>query len=388
MDKFKKATFICLLLVFVISFTVMAEDSLETLMSGIENYYQLDYEMALKILNKDINNEDFSQELKVNILYYRTLSQIELFKIVEAKETVSKLKDMGYEFAYIYRKLGEIYLNKKGQFDMPFYNEARKNLEKANILGINSFGLHNDLALSYQGSGNLKQAIKEYELILNKDENAVDFINLATLYKNIGDNKNALIFYKKALESGYEKVSIYINLGDLYINNKEYIKAISMLEKGINIDQDFVALHYKLARAYYLNNRYNNAKSEFNKVVELNQNYYQAYYYLGKIYNSEENWQHSIYNYEQAIKYNPDFADAYIALGNIYLEQENYYKAIASFTSAIEKNETYPEGHYRLAVTYYKLNMREAAIKELKNTLHLNKEYEKARELLDKLMEE
>ncbi len=388
MNKFKKVSFICLLLVFLISFTVMAGDSLETLLSGIENYYQEDYEEAFKILNIDIDREDIPQKLKVNILYYRTLSQIELFKIVEAKDTVSKLKDMGYEFAYIYRKLGEIYLNKKGQFDMPFYNEARKNLEKANKLGINSFALHNDLALSYQGSGNLNKAIKEYELILNKDENAVDFINLASLYKNNGDNQNALKFYKKALENGCEKVSLYINLGDLYINNKDYKKAINVLKKGIKIENNFVALHYKLARAYYLNNDYNNAKSKFNKVTELNQNYYQAYYYLGEIYNSEENWQHSIYNYEQAIKFNPDFADAYIALGNIYLEQENYYKAIASFTSAIEKNETYPEGHYRLAVTYYKLNMKEAAIKELRTTLHLNKEYREARELLDKLLEE
>ena len=38
----------------------------------------------------------------------------------------------------IHWKLGELYLNKDQTYDSPFYNEARKELEKAKSLGISS----------------------------------------------------------------------------------------------------------------------------------------------------------------------------------------------------------------------------------------------------------
>jgi len=385
MLNFKRSIIICLFLVLVLSLTVGAEDNLQILMSGMENYYQGNYKKALNILNKDIEDKNIKQQLKVDILYYRTLSQIKLYNIIEAKKTIKNLANMGYELGYLYRKLGEVYLNKNRQFDYPFYNEARKNLKKANTLGINSVALHNDLAVSYQGLNEIEKAIKEYEYILKKRKDAVNFLNLAELYKEKGDKEKAIKYYSKVLDEDTENISIYINLGDLYLQNNEYKKAVDILKESIKLDNSFAAVYYKLARAYYLSGNYKQSEEKFKEVINRNKNYYQAYYYLGKIYENRENWQFAIYNYEQAIKYNPDFADAYISLGNIYLHQENYYKAISSFTSAIEKNENYPEGHYRLAITYNKLNMKEAAIKELKTTLHLSSDYKQAEKLLTRL---
>jgi len=388
MISLKKSVIICLFLVFVLTLAVGAEDNIKILMSGMEHYFQGDYEQALSKLDIDIEDENIKNELKVNILYYRTLSQIKLYKIIEAKNVMEKLSDIGYEFGYLYRKLGEVYLNKEGQFDYPFYNEARKNLIKAEKLGINSVALHSDLAVSYQGLGETEKAIKEYEYILGKGKNDVNFLNLAELYKEKGYNQEAIKYYKEVLTDDSKNISVYVNLGDLYLKNNEYNNAIDILEEGVKLDNSFAAMYYKLAHAYYLNGDYEQAKAKFEQVISKNENYYQAYYYLGEIYKNKENWQHALYNYEQAVKYNPDFADAYIAMGNIYLKQENYYKAISSFSSAIEKNENYPEGHYRLGITYYRLNMKEAAIKELRTTLHLSSEYKQAEELLNKLTEE
>ncbi len=388
MNKIKVTTIVCLFLILLFTLSLSAEDDLQNLIEGIKSYYQGDYETALTELNKSIVEENINQEIKVNILYYRALAQIELNNIPEAKNTINILRNRGYEFGYLHQKMGELYLNKDKQFDMPFFNEAKKQLEKAVELGINSIALHKDLATAYEGLDNTDKAIEEYEFIMKLDESEVNYLNLASLYSKKGNIEKAIKYYNREIKNGNENAFLYLNLGELHLKNNNYKMAIEVLEKGITFNRELPALYYKLGRAYYLNKDFADAKNIFSRVINLKENYYQAYFHLGQIFRQEENWQEAIYNFEQAIKYNPDYADAYISLGCILLEQENYYKAISNFTLAIEKNETYPEGHYHLARAYLKLNMQEAAVQELRKTLHLNSDHKQAKELLNRLMED
>jgi tetratricopeptide (TPR) repeat protein len=305
---------------------------------GIENYYHNQYQKAITLFDNSLEKNK-NKDWKIDTLYYQTLSYIELNRVVAAKENIKKLKNMGYEFGNIYWELGQLYLNKEEQFDSPFYNEAKDQLEKAKMFGINSPRFHSDLAMAYQGLGKVEKAAREYELALNEEGEAGDYINVANLYKKENQLQKAIKNYKKALEIDPEITSVYFNLGSIYLKQENYQKAIEFLTKGVKIQPSFAALRYRLGNAYYLNNNLSKAREEFNKVIDLNENAYRAYYYLGKIYTQEDKLQKAIYNYEQAIKHNPNYVSAYIALGDIYLEQKNYYKAISQYSTAIEKND-------------------------------------------------
>lgn len=382
-NKYFKTLIVLIVLFTFSSLLIRAEDNL--FLQGINDYYNKMYKEAVEkfqeVLIEDENN--------IEALYYQTLSYLELKDIVKAKGNINLLAEKGYSFGMIHWKLGELYLNKDQTYDSPFYNEARKELEKAKSLGISSARLHSDLAMAYQGLGNLELAAEQYETAIKKGHIVSDYINLATIYKEAGKLDAALDLYAKALQNNPDNISIYINLGDIYLEKGEYTKAIDVLSRGLNLDSTMVAIRTNLALAYYHNRDYQKAIEEFRRVINENPNIYQAYYYLGEIYNGvEQNYELAINYYEQAISYNRSYVRAYLSLGDLYLKNEETYKAMAQYLKALEYNPEYPDAHFRLALAYIQMGMKEAAIEELRKTLHLDSSNNEARLLLNRLQGE
>lgn len=357
------------------------------LIKGVNLFYNGEYQKAIEVFSS-IQKDLSDNKLYVDTLYYQTLSYIKEVDVTKAKDNIEKLKEEGYEFGLIYWRLGEIYLNKNGSFDSPFYNEAKKQLEKASMLGIDSPSFHSDLGNAYQGLGLIEKAIKEYEFALSENNLASDYINLANLYKKVDKFDQALKYYRKSLELEDGSISIYSNIADILTTKGKIDQAITILEKGIEKNDNYFAIYFQLGKAYFVKEEYKQAESEFEKVIEINNNNYKSYYYLAKIHTKNENFSKAVYYYKQALKYNPNYADAYIELGDLYLDKGENYKAISQYSSAVQSNPNYPEGHFHLAKAFMKRDMRNAAISELKETLHLEPDHKEAQKLLDELTEE
>lgn len=79
--------------------------------------------------------------------------------------------------------------------------EARECLEKAAYLAPRSAGIHCNLGLAYQNSGNINKAIGEFETALKLSSSMPEAtLNLAGCYQSVGDNENAINWYGKYLE--------------------------------------------------------------------------------------------------------------------------------------------------------------------------------------------
>lgn len=79
--------------------------------------------------------------------------------------------------------------------------EARECLEKAAYLAPRSAGIHCNLGLAYQNSGNINKAIGEFETALKLSSSMPEAtLNLAGCYQSVGDNENAINWYEKYLE--------------------------------------------------------------------------------------------------------------------------------------------------------------------------------------------
>ncbi|NLM96697.1 MAG: tetratricopeptide repeat protein [Halanaerobiaceae bacterium] len=381
----KKLTGLLLLLMLIILCTsvVSAENSL--LIQGISDYYNGNYKQAVENFEKLLADD----RENIDAVYYQTLAFLELNDIARARENISFLNERGYNVGMIHWKLGELYLNKNQYYDSPFYNEAKKELEKARELGISTAGLHSYLALAYQGLGYIEKAAEEFELAIEKGQLIDDYISLASIYKETGKYDRALEIYEKAVQESPDNVSIYLNMGDIYLEKGEYSRAIDVLKKGVNLKSSMVALKMNLALAYMHNEDFEEAKKYFMEVIDDNENIYQAYFYLGEIYNKiENNHELAVNYYDQAISYNKNYVRAYLALGDLYLEREETYKAMAQYLKALENNENYPDAHFRLALAYIQMDMKTAAIEELRKTIHLDNTNNEARLLLNKLQEE
>lgn len=79
--------------------------------------------------------------------------------------------------------------------------EARECLERAAYLAPRSAGIHCNLGLAYQNSGNINKAIGEFETALKLNPSMPEAtLNLAGCYQSVGDNENAINWYGKYLE--------------------------------------------------------------------------------------------------------------------------------------------------------------------------------------------
>lgn len=389
----KKSNFIVLGLVFILflAFTLTPKaqaqsEQINLLSKSIELYHNKNYNQSLK-LNKSIDLKQLSTQTRVETLYYRILTYLALGDINSGKQILKSINEEGYDFGFIHYELAKIYLNFYTNFDSAQYNLALEEFKKARSLGLNSAQFYRDYAYAYMGLNNNEMAIQQLEIAIGKNKIEDDHLNLANLYKEVGNFDKSEKYYKLLLANDYSNITAYIEYGDLLINQKKYNKAVDLLFKGVKISPDSLIINYMLGLASYQAKNYIQAEKYLLKTINLKDNYYRAYYYLGKTHEQKDNFNTAYHYLEQATKYNPDYALAYIAKGDINLKQGNNYQAIANYSTAIQKNPTFPESHFHLALAYYQADMKEAAIAELKRTLHLSNGHSKAQEMLNTLLE-
>jgi len=376
-----------LVLTFVVfsSIAVNAQsEQLDLLSRSIKNYHLSNYQEALD-LNTQINVDELTTSAKIDTLYYRTLIKLALGNISTAKEDLSQLNKMGYDFGMIHYELARIYMNFYNNFDNAYYQTALEEFKKARALGINSPQFHRDYAMAFMGINNKQRAVQQLEMAIVDNGSVDDLLNIANLHKELGNYDQAADYYNQVIEMDNKNVQAYGELGDVLIRQEKYAEAAEVLQNGVELNPDSLVVNFQLGKAYYYTENYEQGEQYLTKVIELKQNYYRAHYYLGKLYEKQENYQNALYYLKEAVKYNPNFADAYISLGDINLKQGKNYQAIANYSTAIEQNPEYPAGHFHLALAYIESDMKEAAISELRKTLHLSDGHERAQELLDEL---
>ncbi len=237
-------------------------------------------------------------------------------------------------------------------------------------------------AFCYAQMDDIKKAIDDY--ISAASYYQTDKMSLAVIYENIGfkfsklgEYKNSIEYYGKALEADPSKKTIYWNRAIAYYNLGEVEKAIADDDKAIvayqgdseslsnlyenrgihkNYNEDYkgaiedytscLALKPDKRSAYW--NRsvsYGNAK-EFGKALDDNAKAISLYQddtrSLSTLYSNRGNYQrllddnnNAIESYNRAIQYKNDYALAYWNRARAYANLKKYPKAIEDLSSAV-----------------------------------------------------
>ena len=94
--------------------------------------------------------------------------------------------------------------------------------------------LINLIALSFQGTGNLKMAADGYVEIINLDnQNKEAFNNLGTVFRITKDYDDAKKNFEKSLKIDPDFINALTNLGNLYFELNDYENAIKNLKKAV-----------------------------------------------------------------------------------------------------------------------------------------------------------
>ncbi len=260
-----------------------------------------------------------------------------------------------------------------------------------------NFLIMRSLASVYNQQGETDKAIKLYEKSIESAARwkldyfntsiALSYANLAGIYEENKESDLAVDYYNKALEFMPDSHSLYLQIAGIYNDNGDYKNALSVLNKGIvNLKgKDTEFIYFEIARIYERLNELDKAMDHYEKAIAVNSEFSAAYNRLGFMYDLRNDDNLAIANYKKALILDPNDAFLYNNLGIFFAKRGNFKQAEISFKKAIELADENAEFYYNLGAMYAESNNYLKARQMLKNVLELDKDFKKAKIILDKI---
>ena len=345
-----------------------------------------------KVLSLDPSNETVLTQIFDNAKKNMTTPQF--IDYVKKNSNGADVTDMLYSHALdlhknqklvdaiiIYKELlpkdttGEIYTNLAiAQSEMNDYKSALATLDTAkakfpnnsdikntiNSINDTIISNHFDSASKYFNDKDYQKAVEEYLKI--QPPTADSMLGVASAYQNMGDMKNAINYYKKALELKPTDSDIAYYIGALYSDLENYKDAETYLNKALilnknnqnakdllsSIKEQNAGIQLDNAIKLYDDGKYDESLALLNPLLATDSNNAYALYYRGMIYDAKQKFQEAISDFKKVLSLNStDFgilnyfiASDYDNLGKLK-EAREYYLTYASSDAPEDEYKTY-----------------------------------------------
>ncbi|MGA2782943.1 MAG: tetratricopeptide repeat protein, partial [Smithella sp.] len=145
---------------------------------------------------------------------------------------------------------------------------------------------------------------------------------------------------------------LYYDRGATYSRLGNYKQAIEDYSRAIEINPGFAAAYNNRSDVYAGLGNYRQAIEDLNRVIEFNPGFAAAYNKRGNAYNGLGNYRQAIEDCSRAIEIEPAYAEAYNNRGNAYDGLGNHKQAIEDYDRAIEIKPRYAELYYNRGIGY------------------------------------
>jgi tetratricopeptide (TPR) repeat protein len=228
----------------------------------------------------------------------------------------------------------------------------------------------------------IKNAIREFpdSLVLKQ--------NLIEAYRNEGEYDSAIAVANKELAKDSGSAYLWNIKATLYFENNDTLGAINALQHAIEIyplPEYLVALGTVFAEI-----KNENALRIADDLLQHNREKSgkDAYFIRGLYYNYINEPQKAIKNLDSCLKLDFTYMYAYREKAIALYQQKKYEDAVKVLKRAVTLQNNFDEGYYWMGKCFEKLNKKEEAIQSYQNALLYDKNFEEAREALDKLVSE
>ena len=217
-----------------------------------------------------------------------------------------------------------------------------------------------DTAAEYFNNQDYANAIQAY---LKIDPPTSDtMLAVASAYQNMGDNANAILYYKKAFQLKPTDSEIAYYISALYADSEDYTNAEAYARKSLelnknnqnasallaNIEEHNKGKALEDAIALFDGQKYDESLILLNKVLSMDAENAYALYYRAMIYDAQKKYNEAISDYKKAIAINPTdlqivnymLAVDYDTLGK-YKDAYGYYLAYTNSDAPEDEYKTY-----------------------------------------------
>ena len=157
---------------------------------------------------------------------------------------------------------------------------------------------------------------------------------LGVLFKQIGNEAEALKANKKAVELDPKDIQNLINLGVSLRNIENYKEAEIIFRKALSLKPNFEEAHNNLGNILREMGRLEESRASFIEAISLKPDFAEAHNNLGNTLKEMGKLEESRASFIEAISLKEDFAEAYTNLGLIFYMEGNIDSAIENFNKA------------------------------------------------------
>ncbi|NXL47353.1 TMTC1 protein, partial [Podilymbus podiceps] len=297
----------------------------------------------LGTLTKDVveAKDYYRRALQLNPQHNRALFNLgNLLKSQGKKEeAVILLRDSikyGPEFADAYSSLASLLAEQ----------ERLKEAEEVYKAGIEncpeSSDLHNNYGVFLVDTGAPERAVSHYrQAIRQSPAHHVAMVNLGRLHRSLGQNKEAEVWYKRALKVS-RKAEILSPLGALYYNTGRYEEALQVYREAASLQPSNKEIRLALAQVLAMMGRTKEAEKMMNHILSEDAECLECYRLLSAIYSKQEHYAKALEAIEKALQLKPKdpkvISELFFTKGNQLREQNLLDKAFESYKRAVELN--------------------------------------------------
>jgi tetratricopeptide (TPR) repeat protein len=296
-----------ILALFTTSFAFCQSEALKVVVNNLAFYKQksdlkflanakksADSLVVTKSDSADLEKNVYRIIINSSILYTDSLNQLQQPEpfLDQTAELYDKFADKGKiykyqaEMDYAKRCLTNVYIRRGfASAKANDFAKAVSYFQKAKTYSPAYKPINAYIAYASNKMGNLQDAAKYYNNLVNTDSTRTDYIEAASaIYKSIGDTAKALQIVKRGRRILPNDKQLLHDEANIYNNKRDY-KAlepllISLIDNNTNnADVTFVA-----ANCYDHLNQYDKAESLYLRAIELNGAAYDPVYNLGLLY--------------------------------------------------------------------------------------------------------
>jgi tetratricopeptide (TPR) repeat protein len=192
------------------------------------------------------------------------------------------------------------------------------------------------LADYFLGMEDYPEAINRHRAVISDDPgNALAHYHLGFAYGVVGQHREELAEYQKAIELGLDDWQLFLNLGLLYLESGQTRDATEVLRLATLLGPERPETHFNLALAYERRGSFAQAEQEALLSLQIDPRQPDARNTLGAIYAEEGNYVRASQEWNELVGEIPDYTPARTNLSILHHVERSGPKAAPEATDFI-----------------------------------------------------